>query len=115
LRVLADALEQPVAHPTVVVVIGDDERLVDELAHRSTTSMTSRSSPASTAFGCGEITSAGEDRQPVQRAPFRRFEQVVGPVDRAPQGLMTLERGAAASREELEPLVETSNKILRRQ
>ena len=32
LGVLADGLEQPVAHPAVVVVVGDDERLVDELA-----------------------------------------------------------------------------------
>ena len=49
LGVLADALEQPVAHPAVVVV-GDDERLVDELPqHVDHIAATSRSSSASTA------------------------------------------------------------------
>jgi hypothetical protein len=61
---------------------------------------------------CPEITAAREHRQPVQRMTFRRREQVIGPVDGAPQRLMTLERAAASTGEDLEPLIQSGDEIL---
>ena len=112
LGVLADGLEQPVPHPAVVVVVGDDEGLVDQLTQHVDHIDDVEVVAGRTASAAGQVTAAREHRQPVQRVTFRRVEQVIGPVDRAPQRLVALERGAAAAGEELEPLIEAGNEIL---
>jgi hypothetical protein len=111
-RVLADGLEQPVAHPAVRVV-DDDEGLVHQLTqhvdHIQRVELVTRQD----CLRGSKITAACEHRQPVQRNTLCRGEQVIGPVDRAPQRLVTLQCRATAVGEELEPLIEAGDEILR--
>ena len=59
-----------------------------------------------------QVTAPGEHRQAIQRMLLGRLEQVIGPVDRAPQRLMPLEGGAAPTGQELEPLIQPGHEIL---
>ena len=114
-RVLTDALEQPVAHRAVIAGVGDDQRLVDEMTQRVDDVQLVQVVPGQHRLRGLQVTAAGEYRQTVQRLLLGQVEQVVGPVDRAPQCLVPLERGTAPTGQELEPLIESSDEILRRQ
>ena len=72
LGVLADGLEQPVAHPAVVVVVGDDERLVDQLTQHVDHIRRVELVAGQDRLGGRQVTAAGEHRQPVQRVTFGR-------------------------------------------
>jgi hypothetical protein len=57
-----------------------------------------------------QVESAGEDRTPLQQRPFRVVEQVVGPLDRVTQRLVTLESAVRADQQP-EPVVEAIPKF----
>jgi hypothetical protein len=62
-------------------------------------------------FGGLERQTAGEHRQATEESRPRLVQQVIGPVDRAPQGLMALQSGATPARKQPEPLVESSGDL----
>ena len=112
LRILADRLEKPVARLSGAVV-GDDERLVDQLAEDVEHVDGIECVADQDRFGRDDVATAGEDREPVEGVAFELAQQVVRPVDGAPERLLPFERGAAAAREELEALVEPVDKVVR--
>ena len=111
-RVLADGLEQAVAHPAVCVV-DDDEGLVHQLTQHVDHVRRVEIVVGQDRLRRREVTATGEHRQPLQRMTLGRGEQVIGPVDRAPQRLVALRSRATAVGEELEPLIEPGDEILR--
>ena len=102
---LADGLQQPVAQgspgwlrPDEALVrqraeqVGDVEDLeVAEAAHR---------------LGGVQVEALGEHRQPPQQRLLGPGQQRIGPLDRRPQGLLPLQRGAAAPGQQPEALVQ---------
>ena len=59
-------------------------------------------------------SSAGTRRSALEQRAFTRFEQLVRPLDRAPQGLVALGRAAATAGQQLEALVEAGGDVGRR-
>ena len=89
--VLADGLEQAVAHPAVGVV-DDDEGLVDQLTQHVDHIGRVEVVVGEDRLRGRQITATREHRQPMQRMTFRRGEEVIGPVDRAAQRLVAFQR-----------------------
>ena len=96
-RVLTDRLEQPVPGAGWGGV-GDDERLVDELAEAVEHIEGLDPVAAATDFGGVEGEPTREDPEAVEELPFAWCEQVIGPVDGLAQGLVTFHRGARPRR-----------------
>ncbi|BFO20958.1 hypothetical protein SHKM778_73460 [Streptomyces sp. KM77-8] len=98
--VLGDGLQEAVAHLAHARRGGHHEGLVDEGAERV------ECGRSADGLGRGEVAAAGEDRQPPQDVAFAGVEEVPGPVDDGPQGLLPGQRGAAAGGEQAEAVVE---------
>ena len=111
--VLADGFEEAVTHPAVVVVVDDDEGLVHQLTQHVDHIRRVELVAGQDRLRRRQVTATGEHRQPLQRMTFGRGEQVIGPVDRAPQRLVAFRSRATAVGEEREPLIEPGDEILR--
>ena len=110
--VLTDHLEQPVARDTFTLVALHqrlrDQRpeqlerveLVDADAHGDRDRRV-------------EVEAADAHRQAIEQRALVVGEQVVGPVDRGPQGLVPFQAGAPTAREEPELLVEACEDLAR--
>ena len=93
--------------------VGDHERLVDEL--RDAVEHVERIDvvAADDRLGGVEGEPTREHPEAVEDRAFAFVEQVVAPVDRLAQRLVTFHRGAAPAGEQPEPLVETRRDLLR--
>ena len=111
-RVLPDRLEEAVA-ALVTALLGDNERLVNQLTHKSSTS-TPDAIASHDGFGGVEGEAAREHAEAVEDTPLQRCQEVVRPVDRLSQRLMALDRGAAPAREQAKPFVEPRRNLSRR-
>ena len=96
----------------MVFAFGDHERLVDQL--RDAVEHIERIDvvTADHRFRGVEGEAAREHAEAIQDHAVAFVEQVVAPVDGSAQRLVTFHRGAAASGEEPEPLVESSRDLL---
>ena len=102
---LADRLQQPVADP-VRLVVRHHQRLVDkgreQIEHLQRFDVT----PGRDGLGGIERESAGEDGQTLQHRPLVLAEQVVAPLHRGSERLLTGETALGTSGQEPEPVVE---------
>ena len=113
-RVLADRLEQTVAH-LGARRLGEDQRSVDERAEmREDVRGGELLSPACR-LGRGERAAAGEDREPREQQPLGGLEQQIAPVDGGAQRLLMRQRGATRAAEQPEAVVEACRDLVRRQ
>ena len=95
--------------------VGEHERLLDEPPeHVEDVHLVDRVAGADV-FGRLEARPAGEGGQPPEDDPLRLGQQVVAPVDRGAQRLVTSGRGPAAARQEPEPVVEAGRDLLDRE
>jgi hypothetical protein len=104
--VLADRLEQPVAH-RAAGVLGDDQALVDQRSHQ--VENVQRVSALAGAHGLRgrQVEPAREHRQPQQRLALRRIQQAERPVHGRLQRLLAWHGVPAAAGEQPEPLVQS--------
>ena len=112
-RVLAQRVEESVAG-TGGGVVGDDHRLRHQAGEMAEHVVRFDACSAGDRVGRVEGESAGEHRQAAEHQPLHRVQQVIRPVDRGAQRLMTLQHGASAAGEEPEPFVEAGEHLRRR-
>lgn len=111
--VLADGLQQPVAHLAVLAGRGDDERLVDQGAEQTGDLAGAPRPVRADRLGGGEGAAAREDGEPAQHGAFGLVQEVPGPVDDGAQGLLTGQYGAGSAGEQAEPVVEPVGDLAR--
>ena len=112
LAVLADRLQQPVAGVGPGVV-GNDQRPGDQVREQLEDVVALDRITRAHRLDRVERAATGEHRQAVQEPLLGFAQQVVGPVDRGPQRLVTFDRVAVAAGEEPEPPIQPSRQLSR--
>ena len=109
--VLAQGLQDGIAHLTVRVDLHHRERLVDEPAEEVEHELAGQSVGPADRLACVEIEAAREDAEPAEEHPLRLSEQVVAPVDGCPEGLLAGQRCPASSREDPKAILESGEQV----
>ena len=94
LAVLAEGLQQPVAGAGTVTV-GVDHRLVDKGGQQVADVGRVDRVVGADRLGAVQVEPAGEDRQAVEEGPLLPGEELMGPLDRRPQRLMSFQAAPA--------------------
>lgn len=95
MRVEPDGLEQPV--PAIAAAVGRrHERLLDESREHVGDLTLDEAILGADRFDCGEVERARKHCEPAKEDPLVRFEQVVTPLERRSERLLSGRRGSAA-------------------
>jgi hypothetical protein len=111
---LADALEQGVAGGGVGALSGGDHRLVDEGGEQVEHVELVEVVAGADAFGGFEREAAGEHAEAPEEGAFGVVEEVVAPLDRAEQRLLSRDPRAVGAGEQLEALAEPPHDLVGR-
>jgi hypothetical protein len=111
-RVLAHRFQEPVAH-IVAVHVGDDERLLDQLAEHVEKYLAMQVRRTADGVDGVQAPAAGEGREPSQQHAFRLAQQVVAPVDGSAKRLLAPWGGPAACRQQSEAVVQVRGDLSR--
>lgn len=110
--VLADRLQHAVSRLARDLGVGQDQRLVDQVAEHPQDVLGPQSAARADLLGHVERPPAGEDRQPPQQDPLGLVEQLVAPVDRRPERLLPGRGRSVAHRQQPEPVLDPGVDLL---
>src|SRR5260370_42246212 len=110
--VLADRLQEVEAHPLWTLVLQHHERLVEQLSEQLRHLVDLYVFAPGDLLGCGQRPTAAKDGEPTQQLALRFRQELVAPVERRAQRLVTRRCVSTTAHQKSETIVQTGRELL---